>query len=375
MNLLQVFVRDFVPSGLARLMKNDPDGQSVKTFLLQTPRLQGWGTAIDDFTPVRAEPVDSALWWIVLLRSYIEGTGDRTFKENLEVQKALKLILHRYLSVSFDTFPTLLCADGCCMIDSRMVRIHGYPIEIQALFYFALRCARGLLEQELHAKELLEQIDKRLTDLRFHIQNYYWLDVAQLNNIYRHKTKEYSSTAAGKFNVVPDSIPAWVFDFMPLRGGWFLVGNCIAILSSLATPEQATAIMDLIEEHWEVLIGEMPLKIAYPVLEGHEWRVITGSDPKNMAWSYHNGGSWPTRLWLFTAACIKASRLEMAKRAIEQVEQRMSKDNWPEYYDGKVGRYVGMEARKLVPRTVAGYLVAKLMMENPATLHVVSLQN
>ncbi|KAI8015107.1 putative alkaline/neutral invertase B [Camellia lanceoleosa] len=41
---------------------------------------------------------------------------------------------------------------------------------------------------------------------------------------------------------------------------WFLVGNCIAILSSLATPAQAIAIMDLIEERWEDLIGEMPLK-------------------------------------------------------------------------------------------------------------------
>lgn len=68
MNLLQVFVRDFVPCGLARLMKNDPDRQSVKTFLLQTMHLQGWGMVIDDFTLVRAEHVDFALWWIVLLR-------------------------------------------------------------------------------------------------------------------------------------------------------------------------------------------------------------------------------------------------------------------------------------------------------------------
>ncbi|CAL9004905.1 unnamed protein product [Prunus brigantina] len=79
-------------------------------------------------TLVRAEPVDSALWWIVLLRSYTEGTGDHTLKEHLEMQKALKLILHCYLT--------------------------------------------GLLEQELDAKELLEQIDKCLIDLRFHIQKY-----------------------------------------------------------------------------------------------------------------------------------------------------------------------------------------------------------
>ncbi|PQP95083.1 hypothetical protein Pyn_05927 [Prunus yedoensis var. nudiflora] len=39
-------------------------------------------------------------------------------------------------------------------------------------------------------------------------------------------------------------------------------------------------------------------------------------------------------------------RPQTAKRAIEQVEQRLSKDGWPEYYDGKAGRYVEKEARK-----------------------------
>ncbi|KAL9385289.1 hypothetical protein Peur_022299 [Populus x canadensis] len=107
---------------------------------------------------------------------------------------------------------------------------------------------------------------------------HYWLDFTQLKNIYRYKT-EYSHTTVNKFNVIPESIPDWVFDFMPLRGGylignvsparmdfrWFLVGNCIAILSSLVTPAQ-----------------------------GHEWRIVTGFDPKNTSWSYHNGGSWPS---------------------------------------------------------------------------------
>ncbi|KAL0348463.1 UNVERIFIED_CONTAM: Alkaline/neutral invertase CINV1 [Sesamum angustifolium] len=63
---------------------------------------------------------------------------------------------------------------------------------------------------------------------------------------------------------MPDSLPEWVFDFMPLNGGyfvgnvgpsnmdfrWFCLGNCVAILSSLATHEQSTAIMDLIESRW-----------------------------------------------------------------------------------------------------------------------------
>ena len=164
-----------------------------------------------------------------------------------------------------------------------------------------------MLKPERGGKELIERIDKRITALSFHIQQYYWLDFTQLNKIYRYKTEEYSHTAVNKFNVIPESIPDWVFDFMPLRGGylignvsparmdfrWFLLGNCIAILSCLATGAQATAIMDLVEERWEDLVGEMPLKIVYPALEGHDWRTVTGFDPKNTRWSYHNGGSWP----------------------------------------------------------------------------------
>uniref|UniRef100_A0A2N9GN74 Uncharacterized protein n=1 Tax=Fagus sylvatica TaxID=28930 RepID=A0A2N9GN74_FAGSY len=150
-----------------------------------------------------------------------------------------------------------------------------------------------MLKSERHGKELIERIDKRITTLSFHVQEYFWLDFTQLNKIYRCKTEEYSQTAVNKFNVMPESILDWVFDFMPLR----------------ATSAQATAIMDLVEERWEDLVGEMPLKIVYPALEGHEWRTVTGFDPKNTRWSYHNGGSWP-------AACIKSGRPQIAKRAI-----------------------------------------------------------
>ncbi|XP_057867587.2 probable alkaline/neutral invertase F isoform X2 [Cryptomeria japonica] len=410
LNYNQVFVRDFFPSALAFLMNGEPE--IVKNFLLKTLRLQAWEKRIDCFTlgegvmpasfkvlhdPVRdtdtmiadfgesaigrVAPIDSGFWWIILLRAYTKSTGDHYLAEMADCQRGMRLILTLCLSEGFDTFPTLLCADGCCMVDRRM-GVYGYPIEIQALFFMALRCARILLKPEGEGKEFIERIDKRLHALSYHMRSYFWLDFQQLNNIYRYKTEEYSHTAVNKFNVIPDSIPDWVLDFMPIKGGyfignvsparmdfrWFCLGNCIAILSSLATPEQSMRIMDLIEERWVDLVGEMPLKVSYPALEGHEWRIVTGCDPKNTRWSYHNGGSWPVLLWLLTAACVKTGRPQMARRAIELAENRLSKDGWPEYYDGKLGRYIGKQARKWQTWSVAGYLVAKMMLEDPSHL-------
>lgn len=82
----------------------------------------------------------------------------------------------------------------------------------------------------------------------------------------------------------------------------------------------------------------------------------------------------PVLLWLLTAACIKTGRLKIARRAIELAEARLARDGWPEYYDGKLGRYVGKQARKLQTWSVAGYLVAKMMVEDPSHLGMISLE-
>nr|XP_019702957.1 alkaline/neutral invertase CINV2 [Elaeis guineensis]XP_029117846.1 alkaline/neutral invertase CINV2 [Elaeis guineensis] len=150
LNYDQVFVRDFVPSALAFLMNGEPE--IVKNFLLKTLHLQGWEKKIDRFKlgegampasfkvlhdPVRktdtliadfgesaigrVAPVDSGFWWIILLRAYTKSTGDLSLSETPECQKGMRLILALCLSEGFDTFPTLLCADGCSMIDRRMV--------------------------------------------------------------------------------------------------------------------------------------------------------------------------------------------------------------------------------------------------------------
>jgi len=86
------------------------------------------------------------------------------------------------------------------------------------------------------------------------------------------------------------------------------------------------------------------------------------------------GNVFVVLLWLLTAACIKTGRPQIAKRAIDLVEQRLSKDGWPEYYDGKTGRYIGKQARKYQTWSISGYLIAKMMIENPSNLVMISLE-
>lgn len=412
LNYDQVFVRDFVPSALAFLLNGE--GEIVKNFLLHTLQLQSWEKTVDCYSPGqglmpasfkvktmpldgsdgavedvldpdfgesaigRVAPVDSGLWWIILLRAYGKLTGDYGLQERVDVQTGIRLILNLCLTDGFDMFPSLLVTDGSCMIDRRM-GIHGHPLEIQALFYSALRCSREMLIVNDVTKNLVAAINNRLSALSFHIREYYWVDMKKLNEIYRYKTEEYSTDAVNKFNIYPDQIPSWLVDWIPEEGGYlmgnlepghmdfrfFTLGNLWSVISSLGTQKQNEGILNLIEAKWDDLVAHMPLKICYPALEFEEWRIITGSDPKNTPWSYHNGGSWPTLLWQFTLACIKMKRPELARKAVDLAEKRLSVDQWPEYYDTRSGRFVGKQSRLFQTWTIAGFLTSKMLLKNP----------
>ncbi|CAL2239877.1 unnamed protein product [Prunus armeniaca] len=328
LNYDQVFIRDFIPSGIAFLLKGEYD--IVRNFILHTLQLQSWEKTMDCHSPGqglmpasfkvrtvpldgdesateevldpdfgeaaigRVAPVDSGLWWIILLRAYGKCSGDLSVQERVDVQTGIKMILRLCLADGFDMFPTLLVTDGSCMIDRRM-GIHGHPLEIQSLFYSALLCAREMLAPEDGSVDLIRALNNRLVALSFHIREYYWVDLKKLNEIYRYKTEEYSYDAVNKFNIYPDQISSWLVEWMPNKGGYlignlqpahmdfrfFSLGNLWSVISSIATTDQSHAILDLIESKWGDLVADMPFKICYPALEGQEWQIITGSDPKN----------------------------------------------------------------------------------------------
>lgn len=414
LNYDHCFVRDFVPSALAFLMTGR--AEIVCNFLIETLALQSHEKQMDCFQPgpgsmpasfkvkssdsqqwliadfgehaiARVAPVDSCLWWLILLRAYVKATEDMALAHQADFQAGIKSILDLCLATRFDMFPTLLVSDGAFMIDRRM-GVYGYPLEIQVLFYAALLAARELLLNDNDGEGYIQQVNRRLGALAYHVREYYWLDFQRLNEIYRYTGEEFGKEVANKFNIYAESIPSWLTEWLPETGGYlagnlgparmdfrfFASGNLLAIVTSLASEEESQQIMDLFEARWHDLVGYMPVKICFPALEGLEWRIMTGCDPKNIPWSYHNGGNWPVLLWLLVAAAQKTNRMELAHKALDVAQRRLSQDQWPEYYDGKNGRLIGKEARRYQTWTSAGFLVAKELIANPAHLALISFE-
>lgn len=413
LNYDQCFTRDFAIAAIAFLMRGKT--KIVRNFLVTTLELQSHEKQMDCFRPgqglmpasfkivtengqeqleadfgeraiARVAPVDSGFWWLMVLRAYVKATGDIALAHQPNFQRGIRLILDLCLTARFEMFPTMLVADGSFMIDRRM-GVYGHPLDIQALFYAALRSAKELLLPERDGDDLyVWAVNERLGHLTYHIRHYYWLDLERLNQIYRYKVEEFGEVAINKFNIYPETIPHWLYGWMPEEGGyfagnlgparmdfrWFAQGNLLGVLTSLADEQQSHAILDLIEQRWSDLVGQMPTKVCFPALEGRDWQTLTGSDPKNIPWSYHNGGNWPFILLPFVAATQKVGRTELADRALEVAAKRLLQDQWPEYYDGQAGRLIGKEARKFQTWTIAGFLAACDLQTHPEKLALIA---
>lgn len=319
----------------------------------------------------RVTPVDSILWWLLLLDLYRSSSGDPELSCGEDFQSTIRDILEMLLSEGFEEFPTLLVPDGAFMIDRRM-GVYGHPLEIQVLFYGALNAVDELLLDNEQNRPLRELATKRRRSLRAYIRMYYWLDLPRLTQLHRFKTEEAGFDSVNMLNINPDSIPNWLERWLPDHAGYlvgslgpgrmdfrlFAAGNLMAVLFGVVYRQQAEQLLALYEARWDDLVGAVPLKICYPALEGRDWQLLTGSDAKNVAWSYHNGGSWPVLLYALVGAAVSVNRRDLAEKALQQAEDVLERDQWPEYYDGRSGRLIGRRANLCQVWSAAGYLYA-----------------
>jgi glycogen debranching enzyme len=403
LNYDHCFVRDFAMCAPAFLLHGESG--VVRDFLLttigmqaQTRRLRAFepreGILPASFRPVAGEsgtildpdygeesiarvtPIDSVFWWMVTLRAYTVASGDTELANREECQVGIRRILRLVLEGSFEMFPTLLVPEGSFMIDRRM-GVYGHPLEVQALFFMALRAADELL---VDGDGLRDAVQERLRNLRLHVARFYWIDKEGLARLREERPDQFGEGVMNIYNVFPESIPEWVDGWLPQGAGYlagnvgpgridfrfFAQGNLLAVTSGLADDAETRRLMDLYEARWDALVGEAPLRLVYPALEGEAWRVMTGADTKNGPWRYHNGGSWPCLLWAFAPAAVATGRTELLERAVEAAEKRLDREAWPEYYDGRDERRPGNRARRFQSWSMGGYLYARACLDDPA---------
>lgn len=403
LNYDHCFVRDFAVCAPAFLLRGESG--IVRDFLLTVIGLQARERALRAYEPregllpasfrpaaggderaldadygeesiARVTPVDSVFWWLITLRAYTVSCGDTELARMEVCQQGIRRILRLVLTGSFEMFPTLLVPEGSFMIDRRM-GVYGHPLEVQALFFAALRAADELLVGE---DRLRAAARERARNLRQHVTRQYWLDRARLNHLREEGRDQFGEDAVNIYNVFPESIPRWVEEWIPGGAGYlagnvgpgridfrfFAQGNLLAVTSGLADREQADRLMELYQGRWDDLVGAAPLRIVFPALEGDVWAVMTGADGKNTPWRYHNGGSWPCLLWGFAPAAVACGRTDLLERAVAATEEHLGEDRWPEYYDGRSGARPGRRARRLQSWSMAAYLYAKACLRDPA---------
>jgi glycogen debranching enzyme len=123
-------------------------------------------------------------------------------------------------------------------------------------------------------------------------------------------------------------------------GEWFdSLGNLMAIISGVADPAQANAILSLIERHGQ---AGMPLRAIFPPVRpgDPDWRPYYGA--LNQPDCYHNGGVWPFIGGFYVAALVRCGQQKAALSALESLGLLNRKGGFNEWHHGVTGEPMGV---------------------------------
>ncbi len=155
-----------------------------------------------------------------------------------------------------------------------------------------------------------------------------------------------------------------------------LLGNSLAILSGLASVEEAEAIITWVEEECSVIQANGSLALYVPpnffpfVLPGDpDWH--PRYENFNMPGNYHNGGIWPFICGFYVAALVAAKRYELAEQKLLELTKlvKLSKDpnlefGFNEWIKAQTGYVMGVDWQTW---SAALYLYAAKCVEEKAT--------
>jgi predicted glycogen debranching enzyme len=274
--------------------------------------------------------VDATLWFFEAVRALASHTGDFEFvRARLYAVLADIVAWHergtRY-GIRMDTDGLLLAGEPGVQLTWMDAKVgdwvvtprHGKPVEIQALWYNALRIMADLARrfgddaQAAHYQELADRAKKSFTEV-------FWNDSAQcLYDVMGPDGRDAS--------IRPNQIFA------------------VSLFHNVLAGEKARQVVAAVQQHLLTPFGLRSLAPSDP-----QYRGRYEGDPYSRDSAYHQGTVWPWLMGPFVTACLKVNQRSRAAR--EQAAQWLSElrryietdglGQLPEVFDGDAPQRAG----------------------------------
>jgi hypothetical protein len=100
-----------------------------------------------------------------------------------------------------------------------------------------------------------------------------------------------------------------------------LLGNSLAILTGIASPQRTTSMLTWVEAECEAMRGRGELSVnlppcLFPYILPHHADWLPRYERYNRPGDYHNGGVWPFICGFYVAACVAAGQMDLAERKL-----------------------------------------------------------
>jgi glycogen debranching enzyme len=248
--------------------------------------------------------IDSTLWWLIGNRVYEKRYKDytllREFRE--EIKKAFfwlacqdtgEIGMPTQLPTSdwFDAFP----------------HRYGYTINTQALYYKSL-----VLNEEFDKSNKLKQLVNENKEDGLWDKEFY----------YSYRWKNH-----GKYKEISD---------------WFdSLGNFLAIVFDLATPEKANKILNYVKK--KKIAEPYPAKTIFPSInkKSKYWEDYFSDCEAGTPDNYSNGGIWGYIGGFYILSLIKMKRFKEAEESLKKLAKRNLDGNFPEWTHAKTKKHYG----------------------------------
>ena len=240
----------------------------------------------DRRSDVTFNSIDSSLWYLIGHKAYAKAYSDtsllKKYKKNIE--KALLWL--RYQDPNEDK---LLAQQPTMDWQDAFPHKYGHVINTQALYYGALRMYGKTKEAEHLKKVVNGEIEKYLTMYDENLG--YYLPWNWKNHDGDREQEEWFDT----------------------------LGNLLAILTGLATPNIAESILNYI--HIKQIDKPFPCRAIDPPMQpgDKEWHSYFFKCDAKEPYAYLNGGVWPFIGGFYVAALVKTQQYAKAQEALEKL--------------------------------------------------------